>query len=348
MLALVGLGVQGIKSITLEGFEVLKESDVIFLDGYTTYIPENFEEELKETIKKDVIVIFERKKVEEQMDKILEEAKIKNVGFAVLGDPLFATTHLALILECKKRNIPYKVIHNTSIASILMNSFGLHSYKFGKIATIVRHSGTPATTVYFTLYENLIKRLHTIFLLEYDVESKEGITPNNAFKILKEAEDIYKLGAFSDETFIIVACRIHRKNEKVYIGRVQELLNIDFGTPPHSLIIPSDLHFIEKEALKVLFNLQGEVEVNNSKFVKRRVGYLIEKYVKNTQAALKYAKEKITEKKFETLFENIECYLDDAVRFYNLGEENLAMLSVGYAEGLLDALRFQGVLEIKW
>ncbi|MCS7117161.1 MAG: SAM-dependent methyltransferase, partial [Nitrososphaerota archaeon] len=89
MLTLVGLGVQGIKSITLEGFEALKESDIIFLDGYTTYIPENFEEELKEIIKKDVIVIFERKKVEEQVDRILDEARRKNVVFAVLGDPLF-------------------------------------------------------------------------------------------------------------------------------------------------------------------------------------------------------------------------------------------------------------------
>ncbi|MEM0385310.1 MAG: diphthine synthase [Nitrososphaeria archaeon] len=346
MLALVGLGVKGVKSMTFEGFEVLKESDVVFVDGYTTCIPENFVEELKEIIKKDVIVIFERKRIEEA-DKILEEARNKNVSLAVLGDPLFATTHLALILECKKRNIPYKVVHNNSIACVLMNSFGLHSYKFGKIATIVRHSGTPATTIYFTLYENLIKKLHTIFLLEYDVESKEGVTPNDAFKTLKEAEDIYKLGAFSDETFVIVACRIYRKNEKLYMGKVQELLDIDFGPPPYSLIIPSDLHFVEKEALKLLFNL-GEVEINNSKFIKKRVGYLIDKYVRNTKEALKYAREKITERKIENLFENIECYLDDTIRFYNLGEENLAMLSVGYAEGLLDALRFLGILEIKW
>lgn len=348
MLALVGLGVQGIKSITLEGVEVLKESDIVYLDGYTTYIPENFTEELKEIVRKDVIIIFERKRIEEQVDRILDEARIKNVSFAILGDPLFATTHLTLILECKKRDIPYKIIHNTSITSILINSFGLHSYKFGKIATIVRYSGTPATTVYFTLYENLVKKLHTIFLLEYDVESNEGITPNDAFKTLEDAEEVYKLGAFSSETFVIVACRIHRRNEKIYMGKVQELLDINFGPPPYSLIIPSDLHFVEKEALKVLFNLEREAEIDNSRFVKKRVGYLIDKYVKNTKEALKYARKKLPEKKFENLFENIECYLEDAIRFYNSGEENLAMLSIGYAEGLLDALRFQGILELKW
>ncbi|MBC7090926.1 MAG: diphthine synthase, partial [Nitrososphaeria archaeon] len=54
MLSLVGLGVQGIRSITLEGLEVLKKSDIVYLDRYTTYVPEKFVEELKEIIKKDV------------------------------------------------------------------------------------------------------------------------------------------------------------------------------------------------------------------------------------------------------------------------------------------------------
>jgi len=348
MLALVGLGVHGIRSITLEGFETLKKSDQVYLDGYTTCLPEKFVDELKDLIKKDITVIFERKKVEEESDKILEEARIKNVSFAVLGDPLFATTHLTLVLECKKRNIPYKVIHNTSITSILKNSFGLHSYKFGKIATIIRQSGTPATTVYFTLYENLIRKMHTIFLLEYDVESGKGVTPKEAFQILKEAEEIFKLGAFSNETFVIVACRMHRENEKIYAGKVQELLEMDFGQPPYSLIIPSELHFVEKEALTVLLNLDKDVEINNSKMIKRKSEHLISKYVRNTKLALMEARKKLPQKGFEDLFENVECYLDDAVRFFNLGEENLAMLSVGYAEGLLDALRFQKILELRW
>jgi diphthine synthase len=70
--------------------------------------------------------------------------------------------------------------------------------------------------------------------------------------------------------------------------------------------------------------------------------------VGNTKAALVEARKRLPQKEFEDLFENIECYLDDAIRFFNLGEENLAMLSVGYAEGLLDALRFQKILDLKW
>jgi hypothetical protein len=43
---------------------------------------------------------------------------------------------------------------------------------------------------------------------------------------------------------------------------------------------------------------------------------------------------------FETL-ENAECYIADAERFLRLGKFELAVLSIGYAEGLIDALRYQ-------
>jgi diphthine synthase len=43
---------------------------------------------------------------------------------------------------------------------------------------------------------------------------------------------------------------------------------------------------------------------------------------------------------FEVL-DNAECYVADAERFLNQGKPELAVLSIGYAEGLVDALRFQ-------
>jgi diphthine synthase len=38
---------------------------------------------------------------------------------------------------------------------------------------------------------------------------------------------------------------------------------------------------------------------------------------------------------------NAEYYIDDAERFLRQGKLELAVLSIGYAEGLIDALRFQ-------
>jgi hypothetical protein len=43
---------------------------------------------------------------------------------------------------------------------------------------------------------------------------------------------------------------------------------------------------------------------------------------------------------FETL-ENAECYIADAEGFLRQGKFELAVLSIGYAEGLIDALRYQ-------
>ena len=68
---------------------------------------------------------------------------------------------------------------------------------------------------------------------------------------------------------------------------------------------------------------------------------MVKKYVKKTRLALQKAKEishPDDKKDYNALFENIECYLSDAERFLNLGKDELAILSIGYAEGLLDSL----------
>jgi len=350
MFALVGLGVNGINSINLRGIDVLKKSDVIYFDGYTTPFPSNFVKALSLQIGKEVFVL-KRASLEDGTEEVLRQAKTRNVSLTVLGDPLLATTHLNFVVEAKKRDIPFTVIHNTSIVSILTSCCGLHPYKFGRIATIVRESGTPATSVYFTLYDNLIKGTHTIFLLEFDTQSGEGVLPKSAFKILKSTENVYKLGAFSEDMFLIIACRVERDDQKFYAGTVSDLEGINFGDPPYSIVIPSKLHFTEEEAIQVLFDIEKDKVKDNTKNLKKRIDYLVNKYVNNARKVLKEAREKISQEKskeLEELFENVECYLDDSIRFLNSGDEHLAMLSVGYAEGLLDALRFQKILDLKW
>jgi diphthine synthase len=40
-----------------------------------------------------------------------------------------------------------------------------------------------------------------------------------------------------------------------------------------------------------------------------------------------------------SVIENAQLYIDDAEKFQKDGQEELAVLSIGYAEGLMDALR---------
>jgi diphthine synthase len=41
------------------------------------------------------------------------------------------------------------------------------------------------------------------------------------------------------------------------------------------------------------------------------------------------------------VLDNADYYINDAERFLNQGKHELAVLSIGYAEGLIDALRFK-------
>ncbi|MGQ9782238.1 MAG: diphthine synthase [Nitrososphaeria archaeon] len=350
MLALIGLGVNGIDSISLAGDATLRQSDIVYLDSYTTPIPQNLVNRLCEQVGKQVIVL-DQARLEEGIERIMNEAKTNLVSLVVLGDPLFATTHINFLIEAKKRNLPCKVIHNTSIASILASSCGLHPYRFGRVTTIVREHGTPATSTYFTLYDNLMKGVHTLFLLEFDIKTNVGVSPLTAFNVLKDAEEVYELGAFSDSTFVIVACRVGREDERFFVQKVSGLWETDFGDPPYSIIVPSKLHFTEEEAICALYGVDQSIIADNTQNLRRRTDVLVKKYVKKTQEILHEARKKLTREKLkelDDLFENVECYLNDSLRFLNLGEDELAMLSVGYAEGLLDSLRLQRIIDLKW
>jgi len=45
---------------------------------------------------------------------------------------------------------------------------------------------------------------------------------------------------------------------------------------------------------------------------------------------------------------NAELYLRDSENFLANTEDELAMLSVGYAEGLVDSLAFTGEVKLSW
>jgi len=106
-LHLIGTGMTK-NSISARALEILKQCDKIYLENYTVNFPYPKEElESQYNIK---IQELDRGKVEDE--SILEEAKNSQVALLVYGDSLSATTHMQLILECKKQNIEYQVYHN--------------------------------------------------------------------------------------------------------------------------------------------------------------------------------------------------------------------------------------------
>jgi diphthine synthase len=248
MIIFIGLGISNIKDISLRGLEEMKNCEKIYLENYTNFFESNVEEIEKIINKK--IEILKREDIEINLEKILEEAKNKNIAILVFGDPFFATTHISLKIEALKRNIEVKAIHSSSIFPAICE-IGLSCYKFGKIVTIPLDSKYKELpySVYKSIKENKIRNLHTLCLLDLDREKNEFILPSRAIEKILEAEKKYKENVIDEEEEIIVVCRLGYENQKIFVNKIKEIIKEDFGKPPFSIIIPSSLSSIEKESL---------------------------------------------------------------------------------------------------
>ena len=114
---------------------------------------------------------------------------------------------------------------------------------------------------------------------------------------------------------------------------------MDFGEPPHSIIITGKLHFTESDAINALTNCLSK-PVDNSNGIKNTSTQMIEKYVPMVREALNEIKPFYDNaKEFQDVLQNAELYIDDAENFLKEGKDENAVLSIGYADGLVDALR---------
>ena len=343
-LTFVGLGLSS-KGLTLEGVEELKNADAVYLEYYTTpHEPQLLRHVQQVTGKR--LTIVDRGFVEDG-SAILADAKERNVVLAVLGDPMIATTHTELRVRAIKQGTETRVVHSATIVSAAASASGLHSYKFSRTVTVTRESVGKLTQAYHILHENLLEGAHTLLLMEYDVQSGEGVSPADAMAGLLLAEGNFKRGVVSERTFAILLSRLGREDASMAAGSFKELAKREAGGPPHSLVIPGKLHFTEVEAISAIFGIKEPEIHSNSDGVLRTAQTLVPKYVAKTRRALDSVKGKLGPQ-YEHVLENAELYMKDAENFLANGEDEMAMLSIGYAEGLLDSLSFAGVIRIDW
>ncbi len=100
MLNIIGIGLRGYKSITLEQLDAIKNSDIVYFETYTSISPENTFDYLRSITGKKLIKA-DRNTVESS-NEIIKNALNSNVSFIVTGDALTATTHNELRLEAIK------------------------------------------------------------------------------------------------------------------------------------------------------------------------------------------------------------------------------------------------------
>ncbi|MBI4016742.1 MAG: diphthine synthase [Candidatus Aenigmarchaeota archaeon] len=239
----IGLGLADETDITVKGLELIKKSDVVYFENYTSILQCSVKK-LEDTFGRKIIPA--RREVIENSQKILDEAKQKNVAILVIGDPLVATTHAELFLQAKKQNIPVHVAHNASVASAI-GCTGLQVYKFGRIISIPFQ--TNAASFFDMCLQNKKTGLHTLLLLDLDVACNKFLSIKEAIEKLQTAENNRKAKIL---TTLIGCARIGAQDQLIAAGSPEKLKTINWGKPPYCLVIPGELHFLEEEALQLL------------------------------------------------------------------------------------------------
>jgi len=341
MLVFVGLGIGGSHALSEKSRKIISESDVVYFEQFTSPMPESETKFLQE-ITKGEFKLAPRWLVEDGQE-ILESAKKSKVALLSYGDPYIATTHIELRVRAIQDGTKTDTIHASSAITSLIGECGLHFYKVGKTVTIM--SGIPSSTPYYAIFENLKLGNHTIVLLEWNQNKNFFLDPKDAIASLLDQEKEQGRKVFSGDTYGIVASRIGQESQKIIAGKFSDLSNYDFGTPPHTIIIPGMMHFTESDALRVLARCITPPEDNTPK-IQKISAQMMKKYIPMVRRAL----DQITphykdSKEFASVLENADLYIKDAERFYSQGQDELAILSIGYADGLVDALRIAKGIE---
>ncbi len=333
----VGIGIAGTSGITDEARSAIASSRTVYAERFTSPVADAEIDELRDIATRGgaAFKVAPRWMVEDG-GEILREAARGDVSLVCFGDPYVATTHIELRTRAVAQKTKTRSVHGASSLTSMVGECGLHQYKVGRTTTV---TGEEASTPYNVLDENIQRGCHTVLLLEYNQDAGEFLAPADALRSLLDIEAEARHGAATPETFVMVASRIGRNDQSITAGRISGVLDQDFGEPPHSIVVPGTLHFTETDAINALARCVDEPQPNSqsSKVVSHK---MIAKYVPMVRDAI--ADERIHaggDRGAIRVLDNAQNYVADAQEFLRTGRDELAILSIGYADGLVDALR---------
>ncbi len=260
LLVFVGLGLFDECGLSLRGLEEVKRADVVFAELYTSLMPGFSPSRLESLIGKHVRILL-RRNVEEDAERlILKPALGGRVCLLVPGDPMNATTHMDLRLRAEVTGIATRVVHAASVSSAVPGATGLQSYKFGRSVTLpFIDGGSLPGSVYDYCKSNMMLGLHSLILLDVRAEEERYMPVSEALKILSELEDVRGEDVFTGDRLMVGVARLGGPDQIVRADRFDRLGMFSFGGPPHCIVAPGRLHFMESEALKVLAGASEEV-----------------------------------------------------------------------------------------
>ncbi len=259
-LVFVGLGLFDEKSISIRGVEEMREANTVFAELYTSIMPGLSIQRLEGIAGKEIKTVFRRTLEEENGKPILQEAKKGKVAFLVPGDPLIATTHVDLRIRAENQGIKTRVIHGASIVSAVVGLSGLQNYKYGRSVTIpFPQRGFFSETPYKVILENRAMGLHSLCYLDIKAEEQRYMTIKEGLRSLLDMEKKKNAHLITLNTLVLGVARAGSDNPKVKAGYLGYVMNHDFGDPPHTLVFPAKLHFMEAEALITLAGAPDQI-----------------------------------------------------------------------------------------
>ena len=240
--------------ITLRALTVVREADYVFVDAYTSRLLGEGLNELEELIGRKIEVLSRSDLEEGLTRKVLSLASVKRVALLVVGDPLVATTHIAIVVEAAKRGIDVEIVPGISIVPTALTLSGLMIYKMGRIATITYPvHGVLSEHPYNVLKDNDERGLHTFFLLEMDAEKGYYMTVPEAIEILYKLEEGRGEGVVSPQRLAVAVGALgDRRRQRVCPGTLDELMRFDADVPHTLIVVSPKPHFMEEEALDAI------------------------------------------------------------------------------------------------
>jgi len=253
MLTFVGLGLYDERSITVAGQEALRDADHVFAEFYTSKLVGTTVADL-ESHHDISIDVRDRAGVEQEPDPILDAAEDTETVFLTAGDTMISTTHVDLRLRAHDRGIETRIIHGTTAQTAASSLTGLQNYRFGKATTLPferSHGGEGVPqSVIDTIDTNREQGLHTLVYLDIKAEEEEYMSADTAAALL---------AAHYDDVLAVAVCQAGSADPTVVAERLSTLAENSFGPPLHLLVIPGEIHLLERDALAELAGAPSEL-----------------------------------------------------------------------------------------
>lgn len=253
-LVLVGAGLS-VDLITLRGVKRILEADVIYVDSYTSVTLGDLRSFLMSQAGREA-VFLSREDIEEKYFETLIKPALEGLKVVLIvpGNPLDATTHVALLSEASKRGVDFEVVPAPGIIPNALTMSGLMIYKMGKIVTLTYpKSGIVSEYPYDVIKDNDSRNLHTPLLTEIDLEKGVMMQVKEAVEILLQLESMRGERVLSESRKAVAVSGLGGNKQRICFGTLKDLIELPAHEGPHTIIMTSPkMHFLEEEVTQII------------------------------------------------------------------------------------------------